>query len=804
MIHLHTFLLLLLIFTFHTCSSTPTAESYATYIVHLNPSSRPTPFTTNEKWHSSIITSIKSSATTHHFSSLENSFLYSYENALHGFSAVLTEQEVGTLQNLPGFLSANKDKQQRLLTTYTPEFMSLNPTTGIWPASGFGEGVIVGFIDTGIWPESPSFDERGMTTIKLPAKWKGVCQAGKDFNSSLCNSKLIGARYFDKGYRASNPNATLTKNSPRDADGHGTHTSSTAAGNYVEGASFLGYAKGVARGMAPRAWVAMYKVSSVGKKMYDSDVLAGMDQAVADGVDILSLSLGSDDVTPLYENPIAIASFGAMEKGVFISSAAGNNGPPEGTLRNGVPWVLTVGAGTFDRTFVASLTLGSDKARKQHTIVGKSMYPLGLWIKDETLIYNKTLSKCNDSELLSKAPRGILVCQDTGSLSSLYDQMYQILRAATNLVAAIFVCKDPSRFDFDWMNNPAAVLISTKDLEAVMDYIKSSDKPIASIKFQQTATGKETAPVVAEYTSRGPCPNCLGVLKPDVLAPGSSVLASWIPNEVATRLGPNMFLTSEGFNLQSGTSVACPHAAGVAALLKAAHPEWSHAAIKSAMMTTATELDNSGMPIKDAARGFTAASPFAMGAGHIVLNKALDPGLVYDAAAQDYVSLLCSMNFTKNQILTVTRSNVYNCENASPDLNYPSFLAFYDKNVASNGVVMTKRFRRVVTNVGGGAATYKVKVDPPIGSTVSVWPQSLVFMKEHERHHYSVEITYASQGAVSYGSITWFEENGNYAVRSPIVISVERSEMSKLKELSKNNRIYVVSLECPGLIHGRV
>ncbi|CAI0451627.1 unnamed protein product [Linum tenue] len=255
--------------------------------------------------------------------------------------------------------------------------------------------------------------------------------------------------------------------------------------------------------------------------------------------------------------------------------------------------------------------------------------------------------------------------------------------------------------------------------------------------------------------------------------PGSLVLASWIPNDYTAAVGTSTLLSSEGFNLISGTSMACPHASGVAALLRGAHPEWSHAAIRSAMMTTATELDSSMMPIKDVGRNFTAASPLAMGAGHIVPNLAMDPGLVYDVTPQDYVSLLCSMNFTRNQIMTITRSNMYDCANSSSlDLNYPSFVAFYDKNVTT-GAMLTHRFRRVVTNVGDGRTRYEVKVTAPMGTKVAVWPQSLVFGKKNERRDYYVDITYASdgEGMVSHGSIVWVEESGKYNVRSPIVVA---------------------------------
>ncbi|CAN1191832.1 Subtilisin-like protease SBT3 [Linum perenne] len=713
------------------------AKEFSTYIVHLDPSFRPKLFTTHQQWHSSIIFSIKSTTST---SSTNNPFLlYSYNNALHGFSAVLSQLQLQTLKDLPGFLSAYEDKVVTVDTTYTSDFLSLSPSTGLWPASKFGEDVIIGVIDTGVWPESASFKDDGMT--KVPARWKGTCQQG--------NLKLIGARYFNKGVKAANPNA-------RDTQGHGTHTSSTAAGNYVKGASYFGYAKGVARGMAPRARVAMYKVIW-DEGRYASDVLAGMDQAVADGVDIISISMGFDDV-PLYQDPIAIASFGAMEKGVLVSSSAGNYGPRPGLLHNGIPWVLTVAAGTVDRSLVATLTLGNER-----TIVGRSLFPLDAWVKDEQLIYNKTLSKCDSMELLSEAPRAIIVCDDTGFFE---DQRYAI-SLLTNVVGAIFIS---DVLDINLSDSPSMVITSAESA-AVISYIKSSSDPIASMKFKQTIIGNKVAPMAAPYSSRGPSPNCPAVMKPDVMAPGSLVLASWIPNDSTATVGQNIELASEDFNLISGTSMSCPHASGVAALLKGAHPEWSHAAIRSAMMTTATTLDNTRKPIKDEGKNLSDASPLAMGAGHIVPNNALDPGLIYDASPQDYISLLCSMNFTKNQILTITRSNTYNCAaHPSLDLNYPSFIAFYNKNVTE---VVTRTYQRVVTNVGGGAATYKVKVTAPKGSNVAVWPQTLVFGKKYEQQKYSMKITYPSNhdGKVSYGSIVWMGEIGGHTVRSPIVVT---------------------------------
>ncbi|CAL5356888.1 unnamed protein product [Camellia sinensis] len=307
-----------------------TAER-STYIVHMDKSLMPKAFTGPNHWYTSTVDSIKSTNPTtsngHHSTT---NLLYTYDNALHGFSALLSKEELKTVKKSLGFLSAYSDRQVTVDTTHTFQFLSLSPATGLWPASDYGKDVIVGVLDTGVWPESKSFDDEGMT--KIPSKWKGTCEEGQEFNSSLCNLKLIGARYFNKGVKAAKPNISISMNSARDSDGHGTHTSSTAAGNYVKSTSYFGYASGKARGVAPKARLAIYKVSWE-EGRYASDVLAGMDQAVADGVDVISISSGFDQVK-LFEDPIAIASFGAMEKGVVVSTSAGNSGPFMGRHSN--------------------------------------------------------------------------------------------------------------------------------------------------------------------------------------------------------------------------------------------------------------------------------------------------------------------------------------------------------------------------------------------------------------------------------------------------------------------------------------
>ena len=250
----------------------------------------PKVFINLHNWYPSTIDSLKSA----NFASLDNhqsspSLLYNYDHAVHGFAAHLSKHELEALKKSPGFVSASEDRTSTLHTTHTPEFLSLHSTSGLWLASNQGKDVIIGVIDTGIWPESKTFKDDG-TSKKIPDKWKGTCEEGQDFNSSMCNAKLIGARSFYKGLIANEPNFRIRMKSTRDMEGHGTLISSIVAGNYVEGTSFFGYATGTASGVASHARLAIYKVFW-DKSNYISDFVAAIDQAIADSVDVISASL---------------------------------------------------------------------------------------------------------------------------------------------------------------------------------------------------------------------------------------------------------------------------------------------------------------------------------------------------------------------------------------------------------------------------------------------------------------------------------------------------------------------------------
>ncbi|XP_057779799.1 subtilisin-like protease SBT3 [Salvia miltiorrhiza] len=743
----------LILFSFFLWANDASSKR-STYIVHMDKSSMPKAFSSHHYWYSSLLKSTAPAPLG--ADKPEVKFIYTYDHAFHGFSAVLSGDEVEALKKSVGFISAYTDSIVTPDTTHSSKFLGLNTAAGLWPASNYGKDVIIGVIDSGIWPESPSFKDDGMTEI--PSRWKGVCDGGEDFNSSLCNKKIIGVRYFNQGYRASDPDREL-KNSARDDEGHGSHVSSTAAGNFVEGVSFFGYAPGTARGMAPRARLAVYKVLWGGA--VSSDLLAAIDQAVADGVDILSISISSTE-RELYENPLSIASFGAREKGIMVCLSAGNRGPSYGTIRSGIPWAVVVASGTVDRWFAGTLTLGNGK-----TIIGWTTFPARAVARDLPLVYNQTLSACDSTELLAEAPASSIIVCNLTIVNSYFDSTITYLTQSEFRSAAVIISEDVSIYRFTSFSFPA-IVISPTEARDMINYASNSGSPRATIDFQQTVLGREprAAPALSDDSSRGLAPSYEGILKPDIMAPGVSILAAFNPQITATTLSKNIQLSSP-YTLLSGTSMACPHISGIAALLKSAHPDWSPAAIQSAMMTTANPLDNSNQPIRE--QDNLVASPLGIGSGQVDPNRALDPGLVYDASPQDLVNLVCSMNFTPNQTQTIIKSN-YNCSNPSSDLNYPSFVALIPASEA--GRTSSQRFQRSVTNVGEGAATYKVMVEAPVNTTVTVRPQTLVFGKKYEKQRYSLTIRYSGdRSLVRDGAVIWIDQAGKYRVRSPIIVT---------------------------------
>ncbi|KAF5748419.1 hypothetical protein HS088_TW04G00373 [Tripterygium wilfordii] len=736
------------------------ATAKQTYIVHMNSNSMPSSFATHHDWYTASLQSLSSSS---------DSLIYTYNTAFHGFAASLYLDQVESLRQSESVIGVYEDTVYSLHTTRTPEFLGLDPDFGL----GYGHNsqdldkasydVIIGVLDTGVWPESKSFDDSGMPPI--PTRWRGECEAGPDFTSSACNKKLIGARTFSKGFHiASGGRSTKFKElaSPRDEDGHGTHTASTAAGSPVANASLLGYASGTARGMASHARVAAYKVCwSTG--CFGSDILAAMDRAILDGVDVLSLSLGGES-GPYHRDTIAIGAFTAMEKGIFVSCSAGNSGPNRASLANVAPWITTVGAGTLDRDFPAYALLGN-----KNRLAGASLYSgIGMGNRALGLVYSKgssTSNLCLPGSLDPNQVRGKVVVCDRG-VNARVEKGYVVREAGGvgMILANTAISSEELVADSHLI---PAVAVGKKAGDIIRGYVKTDANPTALLVFGGTVLNVKPSPVVAAFSSRGPNVVNPEILKPDLIGPGVNILAGW--SEAVGPSGLDSDTRRTPFNIMSGTSMSCPHISGLAALLKAAHPDWSPSAIKSALMTTSYTLDNTKSLLQDAAGGGL-SNPWAHGSGHVDPQKALSPGLVYDISTEDYITFLCSLDYTIEQVRTIVKHPNITCSKKFEDpgqLNYPSFSVIFDRK-------RVVRYTRELTNVGAPGSVYQVAITKPATVDVQVKPTRLIFKSVGEKQRYTVTFVAKANATTrpEFGSIVWSTTRNR--VSSPVAFTWTR------------------------------
>ncbi|KAG2717937.1 hypothetical protein I3760_03G197600 [Carya illinoinensis] len=733
-----------------------------TYIVHMKQQDKPLSFSNHHDWYSAQLQALPSAT--------PDSLLYTYTTAYHGFAASLDPDQADMLRRSDAVLDVYEETVYTLHTTRTPGFLGLDTESGLWAGHNAQDldqasyDVVIGVLDTGVWPESKSFDDTGMPAI--PPRWRGECESGPDFSPSLCNRKLIGARSFSKGYQMASGGGYLKKpkeaESPRDRDGHGTHTASTAAGSHVGNASLLGYASGTARGMANHARVASYKVCwSIG--CFASDILAAIESAISDGVDVLSLSLGGGSA-PYHHDSIAIGAFSAMERGIFVSCSAGNSGPRRFSLANEAPWIMTVGAGTLDRDFPAFAQLGN---KKQHT--GVSLYSgQGMGNKPVGLVYNKgsnsSSNMCLTGSLEPSLVRGKVVVCDRGINARV--EKGAVVRDAGGIGMILANTAESGEELVADSHLLPAVAVGRKTGDLIREYVMSDPNPTAVLSFGGTVLDVQPSPVVAAFSSRGPNLVAPQILKPDVIGPGVNILAAW--SEAIGPTGLEKDTRKTQFNIMSGTSMSCPHISGLAALLKAAHPEWSPSAIKSALMTTAYNQDNTKSPLRDAAAG-AFSDPWAHGAGHVDPHKALSPGLVYDISPNDYVAFLCSLGYTIDKVQIIVKRPNVTCTRkfSNPgQLNYPSFsVVFAKKRVV--------RYTRELTNVGAAGSVYDLAISAPSMVAVTVKPTKLVFKNAGEKQRYTV--TFVSMKSVpqmtryEFGSISW--SNKEHQVRSPVAFT---------------------------------
>ncbi|MFO7651458.1 MAG: S8 family peptidase [bacterium] len=691
--------------------------------------------------------------------------LHSYGYVFNGFAADLTPEQVAKLASMPGVLAVTKDEFRSLDTATTPDFLGLTGRTGVWAGNGdggtTGEDVIIGIIDSGVWPEHPSFSDRtgsngnaskdGKLAYQQIPGWNGRCVPGEDFAASNCNQKLIGARFYNEGFGGNagiDASLPFEFNSPRDHNGHGTHTATTAGGN--AGVATTGSAEvlGTISGIAPRARIASYKacwsVPGTAGSCAGVDLVAAIDQAVADGVDVINYSISGTRTN--FRDPVEIAFLFAADTGIFVAASAGNSGPASSTVAHPGPWLTTVAAGTHDRDGVGSTTLGNGS-----TYSGASLATLGAVSGD--------LIDATDAALPGIDSYFARLCYstaDTGGVpvldpAKIGGKVVVCDRGDTARVNKSLAVKEAGGVGMILLNTSVASLnadlhavpsvhvqFDAATYAAIHDYAKTAGAT-ATIN-QASITNTAPAPVTASFSSRGPLQAGAGdLLKPDLIAPGVDILAGVAP----PNNGGNLF------DLYSGTSMSSPHVAGLAALFKQKYPSWSPMAIKSALMTTGYDVLDGGTP----APNTNPVLIFRQGAGHVDPPAAMNPGLVFDSGFSDWLSFICSVQPGGG------------CTGVTPmdpsDLNMAS--------IAIGAMAGVQTVTRRVTNVTGAATTFSASVSGMVGFAVTVSPASLD-LAPGETEEFTVTFlrTAATLNSYTGGQLRWTD--GTRTVRIPMVV----------------------------------
>lgn len=716
--------------------------------------------------------------------------LHTYSYTFNGFSAQLTDAQVKTLRSSSNVKSVVESALVRADTTRTPGFLGLNAPGGLWsqldPASRLvlGEDIIIGVLDTGIWPEDRSFGDKvdalsrpvayheGGTSAygPAPAKWKGACVTGPGFTAAMCNNKLLGARFYgDAWYAAAaasggaySAHPTLEYKSPRDGGGHGSHTASTAGGNANVETAVNGTAVGAISGMAPRARLAAYKVlwtasdTALGPgASHDGgqtpDILKAIDDAVADGVDVINYSISGTQTN--FNDPVEVAFLNATAAGVFVAASAGNNGPGN-QVAHMSPWLMTVAASTHDRQALADLTLGNGALYSGVSVYGGTL-PGTLVLASSIPAPGAAVAdaqRCFANALNAAGAAGKIVVCDRG-VSARVDKSAEVKRAGGigMVLVNASAAADDLVADFHSVPSVHLKLATRTDIYA---YVGSATPPTGTIA-PPASPPPAVAPVMASFSSRGPNRANPNILKPDLTGPGVDVVAAYIDDSAAQQAqhdatANGSFTPAPNANQISGTSMSSPHVAGLAALLKQQRPGWSPAAIKSALMTTTT-----GVKL---ASGAVDTNRWGYGAGHVNPNAASVPGLVYDATAADYGRFLCGIGLAPP-------AGIGSCAGLGSVQPYNLNLA----SITAASVPGTLTMTRKVTNVSGATRTYLASIDGMTGWDVVVSPPSLT-LASGASAEFDVTVTRASAAlnTWTFGTLTW--SDGLTQVRSPLSV----------------------------------
>eukprot|EP01084_Bolivina_argentea_P089405 161330_1 len=679
-----------------------------------------------------------------------------------------------------------KDSIYTIKTDASPQFLELTATpNGAYANDINGEGVVIGILDTGIWPEHPSFfDDGSYSSPPTNIPTFIPCDFGNtDHNSDdlpfECNNKLIGARRCMNSYDLFVEVYNLTVGdlfmSARDDDSHGTHVASTAAGNNnVEAFTIHPLVEsdvyGTISGIAHRAHIIAYKIfGELGA--FGSDIAACIEHATMDNVDVLNYSGGGQPGYTFISSASSYAFLEATKKGIFTANSAGNSGNLGLTSPAGSPWVMSVAASTQTRTFGAFITVkeifphyssssGSSSSvtfRRKSSINGYGIIPTSSvsstkskWIQ---FINGGSCDSLDNSSTQGK----IVLCKN--DIFPSIPMIAQVREA--NGLGVIFWGQIENGYPFYRTPNDmlfAAVWLN--EGQKMEDFInESNDANNILIKVVNSKTELEIAPSIADFSSRGPNKAAFDIIKPDITAPGVMILAGISPNTYSSS-DTNLFAT------KAGTSMAAPHIAGIGALIKQFHPNWGADYIKSAIMTTSYR---DGVVDTD----LTGGDAFDYGSGHVnpgtdfndypTEQSVINPGLVYPTTENDYNSGLCedSTAFTPAlQVCEQLLSEGYT--NLMRDMNQP--------NIGVVPLIDMVTVRRYVVSVASGTNHFEVEINEPNGIEIQVSP-TVLELNENERGDYNVTFKVGSNAILHefyFGYLVW--KSNVYSVHSTIAV----------------------------------
>lgn len=563
------------------------------------------------------------------------------QHAVNAIVADLTASEADRVRALTEVLFVEEYREYELDTDTGPALIG---APAVWdgsnpgaPAGYQGEGMVFGILDSGINFGSPSFaavdpvDGYAHVNPLGEGNYLGTCAPG-EVDEGRCNAKLIGGYDFVCGPPANQCNQPNIREEPGigDSNGHGTHVAGTVAGNRVD-AQYRGLPLRVS-GVAPRGNIVAFDICytniATGQGLCPNvSAVYAVDQAIADGVvDVINYSIGGGSQP--WSEAVSMAFLSAVDAGIYVAASAGNSGPGPNTMGHLEPWVSSTAAAQHGRngiSFLLQVTGPEPVPEPLAPVVlneGSNGVPHSATIPGDTpLVVSPGFDGGSDGceAYAPGALEGAIVVIRRGACP--FSDKANNADAAGAVAVVIANNDTPGLIPSVPGTSIPVFGVNLADGNALRDFVWANPGATAMIGYPAVAL-PNTADALAAFSSRGPAGN-FDLVKPDVTAPGVQILAA--------DAGETITGFEDLYGLKSGTSMASPHQAGAAGLVRQARPDWTVPEVKSALAMTA----DPGVWLEDEV---TPAHPFAKGTGRIRVDRAINAGLVMDETADNYLA----------------------------------------------------------------------------------------------------------------------------------------------------------------------